>query len=105
MLKTFLLPKLLKTADYKKYYFKQDGASAHTSRVVQSWGSMKFGKKYLTKEMWPPRSPDLNPCDFSLWGYLKSAVYNPLPKKIRELKANLEREIEKISEETFEKKF
>ena len=23
---------------------------------------------------WPARSPDLNPCDFFLWGYLKSKV-------------------------------
>ena len=23
---------------------------------------------------WPPRSPDLNPLDFCLWGYLKSEV-------------------------------
>jgi hypothetical protein len=21
--------------------------------------------------MWPPRSPDLTPCDFFLWGYVK----------------------------------
>jgi hypothetical protein len=24
---------------------------------------------------WPPRSPDLNPLDFYLWGHLKSLVY------------------------------
>ncbi|GFW58546.1 uncharacterized protein TNCV_718461 [Trichonephila clavipes] len=24
---------------------------------------------------WSPRSPDLNPCDFWLWGYLKNLVY------------------------------
>ena len=55
--------------------------------------------------MWPPRSPDLNPCDFFLWGYLKSVVYNPLPKTIGELKANLEREIKNISEDTLKNLF
>ena len=46
--------------------------------------------------MWPPRSPDLNPCDFFLWGYLKSKVYEPLPKTLDDLKANIEREIKRI---------
>ena len=49
--------------------------------------------------MWPPRSPDLNPCDFYLWGYLKSVVYNPLPKTLDDLKANIVREIKKISKD------
>ncbi|GBN65801.1 hypothetical protein AVEN_85675-1, partial [Araneus ventricosus] len=25
---------------------------------------------------WPSRSPDLNPCDFWLWGYLKDVVFS-----------------------------
>jgi hypothetical protein len=29
---------------------------------------------------WPPRSPDVNPLDFYLWGHLKTLVYsNPTP--------------------------
>ena len=44
-----------------------------------------------------PRSPDLNPCDFFLWGHLKQVAYYPLPKTLDDLKANLEREIKKIS--------
>ena len=35
----------------------------------------------------PPRSPDENPCDFFLWGYVKDQVYvRPLPASIPELK-------------------
>ncbi|KAJ4436676.1 hypothetical protein ANN_16807 [Periplaneta americana] len=26
---------------------------------------------------WPPRSPDLTPCDFYLWGYVKDRVFIP----------------------------
>ena len=37
-----------------------------------------------------------NYCDFYLWGFLKSVVYNPLPKTLDDLKINLEREIKKI---------
>jgi hypothetical protein len=34
---------------------------------------------------WPPRSPDLTPCDFLLWGYEKERVFvPPLPLDIDE---------------------
>jgi hypothetical protein len=36
---------------------------------------------------WLPRSPDLTPCDFFLWGYVKEHVFVPaLPLDIDELK-------------------
>lgn len=34
---------------------------------------------------WPPRSPDLTPCDYFLWGYLKTKVYRTPPANIDEL--------------------
>ena len=43
--------------------------------------------------MWPPRSPDLNPCNFYLWCYFKSLVLNPLPKTLIDLKAKISKEI------------
>ena len=56
-------------------------------------------------------SPDLNPADFYLWGYFKTVVYNPMPKTLEDLIANIKREINKIPEsvlknvfENFEKK-
>ena len=33
---------------------------------------------------WPPRYPDLTPCDFCLWGFVKDTVFVP------PLSANLE---------------
>jgi len=61
--------------------------------------------KFLDKTKWPPRSPDLNPCDFFLWGYLKARVYSPLPKTLDDLKRNIEREIKKINENLLENVF
>jgi len=83
--------------DNKKFYFQQDGASAHTAGMVQDWLKVKFGNRFFTKDFWPPRSPDLNPCDYFLWGYLKSLVYVPFPKTLNDLKQNIEREVRKIS--------
>ena len=71
---------------YKKYYFQQDGASSHTS----------FHEKFMDKNKWPLRSPELNLCDFHVWSYLKSSVYNLLPKTLDELKSNIKREMKNI---------
>ena len=52
--------------------------------------------KFIDKKKWPPRSPDLNPCDFYLWGILKARVYSPLPKTLDQLNVNIDREIKNI---------
>jgi hypothetical protein len=61
MLKDFFWPrpKVLKCADYEKLYFQQDGATSHTANTVQTWLSDKFKRKFIHKDLWPPRSPDL----------------------------------------------
>lgn len=38
---------------------------------------------------WPPRSPDLNPLDFFLWGHLKSSVYAIPVNTIDELRVRI----------------
>ena len=61
--------------------------------MVQEWLSSKFLEKFIDKNQQPPRSRDLNPCDYFLWGYLESKVYNWLANNLDDLKANMEREI------------
>ena len=34
--------------------------------------SMDWSWRYTN---WPPRSPDLNPLDYHVWGYMKAMVY------------------------------
>ncbi|KAJ4438613.1 hypothetical protein ANN_14560 [Periplaneta americana] len=47
----------------------------------------RMGNQDLALHFWPPRSPDLTPCDFFLWGYVKEAVYvPPLPTTLTELR-------------------
>ncbi len=41
---------------------------------------------------WPPRSPDLTPCDFSLWGIIKDRVYAQNPRNINHLKSLIQEE-------------
>jgi hypothetical protein len=42
---------------------------------------------------WPPYSPDLNPCDFFLWGYLKDKVYTQNPQTLEQLENIIQTEI------------
>ena len=78
-LKNYFWPRHSKLKDNINYYFQQDGAPPHRKKEVQEWLKGKFGSRFLDASIWPPRSPDLKPCDFSLWGTLKSKVYNPKP--------------------------
>ena len=90
MLQKFFWKRHSHTENYTNYYFQQDGAPSHTANMVQNWLKGKFLDKFIDTNKWPPRSPDLNPCDYFLWGYLKARVYHPLPKTISELKTNIE---------------
>ena len=66
----------------------------------------KFGNRLISRNgpvEWPPRSCDLTPLDFFLWGYLKSKVYANNPTTLKELKNNIEREIANISADMCER--
>ena len=90
---------------HKSYYFQQDGALGHRAKTVQSWLEKQFGGKFVKKDMWPPRWPDLNPCDIFLWGYLKDRVYAKRLESIDQLKEKIKIEISKTSKITLSKGF
>jgi len=47
----------------------------------------RVGKEDQALQFWPPRSPDLTPCEFFLWGFLKEAVCVPsLPTNLDDIK-------------------
>ena len=47
---------------------------------------------------WPARSPDLTPCDFFLWGYLKSKVFQTPPDSIDDLKNRIVAEADRVKQ-------
>ncbi|KMQ83534.1 hypothetical protein RF55_19752 [Lasius niger] len=60
-------------------WFMHDGAPAHFSVVACEFLNATYPDHWIGRggpHPWPARSPDLNPIDFFLWGYLKSLVYN-----------------------------
>ena len=61
----------------------------------------KFGRKFIDKEKWPPKSPDLNPCDFFFCWVTSSR--GCIPNTIKDLKASIEREVKAIPKDMLKK--
>lgn len=61
------------------FFYQQDGAPAHYGLIVRDWLHTNFPQRWIGRAgpiAWPPRSPDLTPLDFFLWGYMKDFVYS-----------------------------
>jgi hypothetical protein len=72
-----------------RLHFQQDSATAHTARVSMALLHDVFGDRLTSRDIWPPRSPDLTPPDVYLWEALKSAVYRDKPRSFRDMKETL----------------
>lgn len=85
-------------------WFQQDGATPHTAHLTLEWLQRKFNDRLIsrnTPNIWASHSPDLNPPDFFLWGYVKDRVYVNKPRDINELKEAASEVIRGISADVF----
>lgn len=92
----------LEDMDLDDMWFQQDGATSHTAHATIDLLKSKYGERVISRHGpvdWPPRSCDLTPLDYFLWGYVKSLVYANTPTTLEELRANIEREIAAVSAE------
>ena len=106
MLQNWLLPQM--SEDSEDFIFQQDGAPPHWHRDVrrflneslpQRWIG-RVGKEDLALQFWPSRSPDLTPCDFFLWGFVKEAVYVPsLPTTLDDLKNRITSAVNSVTQD------
>lgn len=83
--------------------YQHDGAPAHYSRNVREILNRRFPNKWIGRggpTSWPPRSPDLNPIDFWLWGYLKNEVYKVLPNNEDDVIVRIYGALTQITNET-----
>lgn len=104
MLQNYLVPELARrNLTGENIIFMQDGAPSHYSLVVRHWCDENFplwiGRGGTYDFSWPPRSPDLTPCDFFLWGYLKDKVQRRHPQTADEIKEAIVDAIQTITPE------
>ncbi|GBN98620.1 hypothetical protein AVEN_272953-1 [Araneus ventricosus] len=58
---------------------QQDGAPPHYGNIVREFLDATFPQRWIGRGAamaWPPRSPDITPLDFYVWGYVKQHVYS-----------------------------
>ncbi|GFV51681.1 uncharacterized protein TNCV_1320371 [Trichonephila clavipes] len=90
----------------QELWFQQDGATCHTARATIDLLKDTLGDRLISRfgpMNWPPRSCDLTPLDYFLWGYVKSLVYADKPQTLDHLEDNIRRVIADIRPQMLEK--
>lgn len=86
-----VLPQLLtdmKRASGEYYIFQQDSAPAHRARETVGL-LQRETPAFISPDVWPPNSPDLNPVDYKIWSVMQHRVYRKKVQDVAELKAQL----------------
>ncbi|GFX00446.1 transposable element Tc3 transposase [Trichonephila clavipes] len=83
-----------------------DALRRRNSRATIDLLKDTFGDRLISRfgpVNWPPRSCDLTPLDYFLWGYVKSLVYVDKPQTLDHLEDNIRRVIADIRPQMLEK--
>ena len=81
--------------------FQKDGATSHTANVL----CPVFEDRVISRRadvVWPPRSCDLTPLDYYLWGVVKDKCYADKPEAIDALNDNIREAIGEIQLHTID---
>ncbi|GFY22285.1 uncharacterized protein TNCV_3299261 [Trichonephila clavipes] len=105
MITNFFIPEL-NNHDVQEPWFQQDGATCHTACATIDLLKDTFGDRLISRfgpVNWLPRSCDLTPLDYFLWGYVKSLVYADKPQTLDHLEENIRRVIADIRPQMLKK--
>jgi len=83
-------------------FYQHDGAPPHNSHLVNNLLIQMFGDRYISNNgpyLWPPRSPDITPLDFFLWGYIKNKVFKTTPTSKDDCQFKVRQAIDQLSPE------
>lgn len=68
--------------------FQQDWAPAHAAKTTMALIERDL-PSHLSKEEYPSNSPDLNPLDFSIWGFMEESLKNKKMTSLVQLRRQL----------------
>ena len=80
------------------FIFHQDESPAHFHCEVRHYLNTVLPGRWIGRAsgndqpqtLWPPRSPDIAPCNFFVWGNVKDRVFVPLlPRELADLKTRI----------------
>ncbi|GBO04915.1 hypothetical protein AVEN_80951-1 [Araneus ventricosus] len=97
MLKDFVIPQLQQRECLQDIIFMQDGATPHIDRRVKQLLRQHFtDARVISRHFptaWLPHSPDIIPCVFWLWGFLKDSIYRERQTSLPDLKDSIPRHV------------
>jgi hypothetical protein len=103
LLQNHFFPAAQALPNHDQIIFMQDGAPPHWSLPVRNWLTAMLPGRWMGRGSpnlpWPANSPDLTPCDFFLWGYVKSLVYQTEPADLTELRGRIQQIFDTLPQE------
>ena len=90
------------------FIYQQNGAPPHWKLTVRAYLNNNLPRRWIGSTSgegnvmlkWPPRSPELTPCDFFLWEYVKTlANVPPLSANVNELKQRTTIALETVTQD------
>ena len=70
------------------FIFQQDSAPAHKARDTVRFLEQTM-PAFISPDLWPPNSPDLNPVDYKIWGIVQQRVCQSRVHDVDQLKQRL----------------
>ena len=86
----------------RNMWYQQDGAGPHFANIVKDFLNNTYAGRWIGRAgsiNWPPRSPDLTPLDFFLWGYVKQKVYSTEIDTVETLRQRIIAAFEAVKEQ------
>lgn len=74
--------------NYPNVIFQQDWAPAHGAKTTIRFLETKI-RSFLNKDLWPTNSPDLNPMDFSIWGFMEEQLRSRKVQNLNDLRKEI----------------
>ena len=96
LLSQHLLPEINRISG-GHFIFQQDSAPAHRAKETIDLLSRET-PDFISPQLWPPNSPDLNPVDYHVWSVLEQRVYRTRIRDINHLRARLVEEWQKFDQ-------
>ena len=80
---------------FRRLWWARNGAPPRTLVIVRNLLVEIFQNRVIALHHdpeWPARSPDLTPCDFFLWGYMKNKVFSTPPATVEVIRERIQQE-------------